>query len=183
MSQSPKRAPSGGSSSPKGKQNEDEKLLDERLRAFEIETPTNILLLVGLVTSFLPAYLAHAVYYLSWTYVFHLPMFLVVCGGTAFLLSHAYKQMTHSNYQKKTKHFEELKNQSDNTLLKSLRLQEAMAQAMFNTNLLFVVLCTLLQVYIFRQQNPYMSYILSPLLAGAVAWILAEKSLELRKRK
>ena len=175
--------PSRPSSASKKAAQEDNALLQQQIDANKINTPQTLLLMVGAVTAFLPAYLAHAVYYIDATNVFHLPLYAGVIAITAFLLAHAYGQMTHSEFLKRTKHYTEVKSDADAKLLKDLRLQASMGYAMFIVNLIFFIGSTLFQTYFFRQSNPYAAFVLSPLLTAAFLWILAEKSMDLRKKK
>lgn len=177
MSKSPKRSASGS------KKDNDDVLLERLSESNKIHLPRNLLLFVGLVTAFLPAYLAHSIYYLDWTHVFHVPLYIGVCCGTAYLLAHAYDQFAQTEFLKRQKHYQEVKADNDQKLLKDLRLQVAMGYAMFFVNGTFFVVCTLLQTYFFRNTNPYASFILSPLLAGGLLWLWAEKNLDLRKKR
>ena len=171
------------SASKRSQQQEENALLQQQIDSNKINTPRSTLLLVGAVTAFLPAYLAHSVYYIEVTYVFHLPLFLGVIAVTAYLLAHAYDQLTNSEYLKRTKHYDEVKNEADKKLLKDLRLQSSMGYAMFLVNAIFFAGTTLFQTYIFRQSNPYASFVLSPLLVASFLYILGEKSMDIRRKK
>jgi hypothetical protein len=161
---------------------EDNALLQKQIDANKINTPRSTLLGVGLVTAFLPAYLAHSIYYIELTNVYNLPLFAAVIGLTGYLLAHSYDQLTHAEFLKRVKHYQEVRDE-DTKLLKDLRLQTALGYSMFLINVIFFVGCTAFQTYLFRQTNPYFSFVLSPLLIAAFVWILAEKSMDLRKQK
>eukprot|EP01084_Bolivina_argentea_P126004 223162_1 len=174
--------PARSNSATKKANQEDNALLQSAIDANKINTPKQLLLVVGAVTAFLPAFIAHSVHYIEATYIFNLPLYAVVMGVTAYLLAAAYSSMTEAEFLKRVKHYQEVK-ESDTKLLKDLRLQASMGYSMFFVNSVFFVVCTLFQVYIFRNSNPYAGFVLSPMLTAAALWILGEKSMDLRKQK
>lgn len=160
----------------------DDALLDARIDANKIDYPKQVLYVVGLVTSFLPAYLAHAVYDLPWTNPVNLPLFVIVLAATSFMLAQAYSVMIESEFWKRQRHYAEVKDE-DAKQLRKLRLQVALGYTLFFINGAFFVLCTLFQVYILRQADSRASFILSPTLTSAVLWLVAQKNEESRKRR
>lgn len=178
-SQSPKRTQSG----PRVAKDADDALLDQLQKSNEISLPYNQLLAVGVITAFLPAYIAHSFFSLDWTHVFHVPLYVAVCGGTAFLLAHAYDQFAKTEYIKRMKHYQEVKSENDQKLLKDLRLQVSMGYAMTLVNGVFFIAVSVLQLYVLRTTNAYLSFIIAPLLVGGILWVWAEKNLDIRKKK
>lgn len=160
----------------------DEALLNERINANKIEFPKQVLYVVGLVTSFLPAYLAHAVFDLPWTRVANMPLYAIVLASTSYMLAQAYSVMIESEFWKRQRHYAEVK-EEDEKLLRKLRLQVALGYTLFLVNGLFFVICTLFHVYIFRHADPRASLILSPTFTAALLWLIAQKNEESRKRR
>ena len=176
-SQSPKKT------SKKAKEAEDEALLKARTQSYHVDVPTGTLLLCGLVTSLLPAYVANAYFDLSWTAVLNLPVFAAVTGGTAFMLSQAYEVMFKTEFLKRQRHYGETKTEADAALLRNLRGQTALGYTLFIVNVVFVVVASLLQLYIFRQMEARANYFLSPIITAAFLWFLALKNEDARQRK
>lgn len=160
----------------------DDALLDERINSNKIEYPKQVLYVVGLVTSFLPVYLSHAVFGLEWTRIANIPLYAVVIATTSYMLAQSYSIMVESEFWKRQPHYSEVK-EEDSKLLRKLRLQVAMGYTLFLINGLFFVLCTLFHVYIFRQADPRASLILSPTFTSAILWLIAQKNEESRKRR
>ena len=158
----------------------DDELLNTRIESNHVEYPEQLLLVVGGITAFLPAYVAHAFYELAWTSVTNLPMFALVTAVTAYLLSQAYAVMFQSEFLKRQRHYSETKTDSDAKTLRSLRLQLSLAYTMALVNGVFVVATTFLQTYMFRKQD--FAYLVAPILTAAVVWFIAQKNEESRKR-
>jgi cytosine/uracil/thiamine/allantoin permease len=173
-SQSPKsRAP---------KKATDEELLNVRIESNTIEYPQQLLLAVGGLTAFLPAYIAHAFHEMSWGALANLPIFAAVTAITAYLLSQAYAVMFESEFLKRQRHYSETKTDGDAKTLRQLRLQVALAYTVALVNGVFVAGVTFLQGYMFRKQDPRVAYTVSPLIAAALLWLIAQKNEESRKR-
>ena len=170
------------SSKNRNSKKDDDVLLDERIADNKIEYPQQLLLAVGFVVSFLPAYLAHAVYNVDWRHFSNIPAFIAVPSVTAFMLSRAYGVMIESEFWKRQPHYDETKG-TDVSLLRNLRLQVAIGYTMFLLNGLFFVLSTLCQAYVFRKNDPRFAFVISPLLASSLLWFVALKNEESRKRR
>lgn len=160
----------------------DDAILEERIQANTLEFPKQVLFVVGLAVSFLPAYLSHAVNNLSWFNLLNLPLYAIVIAGTTYMMGNAYAVMVESEFWRRQRHYQEVKPEDEDALRK-LRLQAAMAYSLFFLNLLFVVVCTLFHLYIFRHTDSRASLILSPMLTAAGVWFVAQKNEESRKRR
>jgi hypothetical protein len=176
------RTSSGSVERKSGTKKLDDALLDARIDANKIDYPKHVLYVVGLVTSFLPAYLAHAVFDLPWTNPMNMPLFVVVLATTSYMLAQAYSVMIESEFWKRQRHYAEVKDE-DSKQLRKLRLQVALGYTLFLINGLFFVICTLFHVYIFRHADPRASLILSPSFTSALLWLIAQKNEESRKRR
>ena len=177
MSKSPKRS----ASAQKQTKNE-EALLDARIENNKLEYPSRFLFFVGLCMAFAPAFLCHAVYHVSWTSVANMPLYIAVPLATAYMLGQAYSMMITSEFWKRQPHYSETRDE-DAKLLKKLRLTVAVGYSMFFINGVFIALSTLLQAYIFRHADPRASFMLSPTMAAAILWFIAQKNEETRKRR
>ena len=160
----------------------DERLLDERISANQVEYPQTVLRAVGFVTAFLPVYFAHAVLSLEWTAISNLPLVLGVPIVSAEMLSRAYGISLESEFWRRHTHYSESKS-IDDKLLRNLRLQAATSHALFFINLLFLAVSTLLQVYIFRNVDARAGLLLASCLSAAFSWMLAQSNEESRKRR
>lgn len=161
----------------------DDALLAARIDEHKIEYPRQMLLGVGVVTSFLPAYMAHAFFGFAWTSVSNVPVYALVIAATGYMLSQAYSVMFESEFLKRQKHWSETKTEHDAKVLRNLRLQVALGYAIFFINALFVGMCTLLQAYIFRRSDHRAGFLLSPTITAAVLWFVALKNEEARQRR
>jgi len=173
-------------SSSKGKKevvDVDELLLNTRIEEHKIEYPRQVLLVVGLVTAFLPAYMAHAFYALTWTSLLNLPVYLAVMGATGYMLSEAYAVAFECEFLKRQRHYKETKTDRDEKVLRQLRLQVALAYAIFLVNLFFVVGNTVAQGYIFMRYDARVGLIVGPTVTAAGLWFVAIKEEAARKRK
>ena len=162
----------------------DDVLLEEKINENKVEYPQSTLLVVGLITSLLPAYFSHGVLDLSWTSLSNIPLLIIIPVLTANMLSQAYRVMIESEFWKRQRHYAE-RGQSleDTKAIKSLRLQVAVGYSLFFINGIFFVLCTVLQGYVFLQMDVRASFFLSPTLTAAFLWFLAQKNEESRKRR
>ncbi len=169
----------------KGSSSQDKKenaLLEERISANVVEYPKDFLVIVGAVTSILPAYLSHSVNDLDATRLVNLPIYIIALGATAVMLSRAYAVMIESEFWKRQKHYAEVA-EADEKLLRKLRLQVALGYSLFLVNGLFFLLCTVFHLYIFRRTDPRASLLLSPTLTSAILWLISQKNEESRKRR
>jgi hypothetical protein len=159
----------------KGQQSDDA-LLDSRIKSYKIDKPPLSLFTIGFVASFIPAYVFHAIQNLPWDDVMNLPLFVVIPFATAFMLSRAYSEMYETEFLKRHRHYEETRSAEDGDILKSLRLQCALGWTVFFCNALFIALSVFLQLYIFRNLDTRISFIVSPLLAAGVTMFIAIKN-------
>ena len=171
----PKRGPSQ-------ERKKEDALLEERISANVVEYPKEFLIVVGGVTSILPAYLSHSVNDLDATRLVNLPIYLIALAATAYMLSQAYAVMVESEFWKRQKHYAEVP-ESDEKLLRKLRLQVALGYSLFLVNGLFFVMCTVFHLYLFRRTDPRASLLLSPTLTSAILWLISQKNEESRKRR
>ena len=176
-------SPSPKRSNSKPRVDADEAILAARIESHKIEYPKQLLLGVGVVASFLPAYLAHAFLNLSWLSLFNLPFFLISMGLTGHFLSLAYGVTFETEFLKRLRHYSETKSDSDEKNLRQLRLQVALAYAIFFVNVGFFVLSTVLQGYVLRKYDARVGLIVAPTLSAAFLHYIAIKSEEARKRK
>ena len=167
---------------PSQERKKEDALLEERISANVVEYPKEFLIVVGAVTSILPAYLSHSVNDLDATRLVNLPIYLIALSATAYMLSQAYGVMVESEFWKRQKHYAEV-SESDEKLLRKLRLQVALGYSLFLINGLFFVVCTVFHLYLFRRTDPRASLLLSPTLTSAILWLLSQKNEESRKRR
>jgi hypothetical protein len=179
-SQSPKRA---SSKSTGGKKDKDDVLLEARIEGFKIEYPKQLLFAFGLVSAFLPCYMAHAFFALDWASLINLPLFLITIGATGHLLSQAYSVMVETEFLKRQRHYNETKSEKDAAVLRQLRLNVALAYAIFFVNTAFVIVSSVMQGYILHQLDARVSLVVAPTLTASGLWMLAQKNEEARQRK
>ena len=179
----PSQSPKKGSVSKKQKDAEEEALLKARTQSFEVEVPHTTLLLCGFVTALLPAYVANAYFDLSWTAVINVPVIAIVTTATAYMLSNAYGIMFGTEFLKRQRHYGETKTDGDAALLRNLRGQVALGYTLFLVNTSFVVVNSLLQLYLLRQMEPRVNYFLSPIATAAILWFISRKNEAARLRK
>uniref|UniRef100_A0A7S1KX91 Translocon-associated protein subunit gamma n=1 Tax=Neobodo designis TaxID=312471 RepID=A0A7S1KX91_NEODS len=178
-SQSPKRASSKG----KKGVDKDDVLLEARIEGFKIEYPRNLLLAFGLVSAFLPVYMAHAFFAVDWASLVNLVLFLITIGTAGNLLSQAYSVMVETEFLKRQRHYNETKSEKDAAVLRQLRLNVALAYSIFFVNALFVVVSSVLQGYILHQLDARLSLLVAPNLTAFALLVLAKKNEEARQRK
>jgi len=177
-------SPSPKRSNSKGRvQDADEAILSARIESHKIEYPKQVLLGVGLATAFLPAYLAHAFFALNWAAVVNIPLFAIVMGATAVLLSQAYSVMFETEFLKRQRHYIETKTDKDEKILRQLRLQVALFYAIFFVNVLFFIFNTLVQGYVLRKYDARVGLVVSPIAVSFILGFIAKKNEEARKRR
>ena len=167
----------------KNRDREEEALLDARTASYKADAPQGQLLLCGVVASFLPTYVAYAYFDVSWTNIFNFPLFLLVSAATSWMLQNAYGVMFSTEFLKRQRHYGETKTDADAKLLLALRGQVALSYTLFLVNALFVGMCSVLQLYLLRQLESRVSYVVCPLAAAGVVWFIALKNEGARQRK
>lgn len=161
---------------------QDDALLDERINANTLVYPKRMLVVAALMASFQPVYLSHAVNGLEWYAPTNFVLYAAVMALTTYMLSQAYVVMVESEFWRRQRHYNEVR-ECDEKLLHKLRLQVAMGYALFFINGVFSVICTILHIYIFRHADPRASFILSPMMTAALLWLIAQKNEESRRRR
>ncbi|KEG07149.1 translocon-associated protein subunit gamma [Trypanosoma grayi] len=161
---------------------QDEKLLDERINANTLVYPKHSLVAVAFMAAFQPVYLSHAVNGLDWSLPTNFCLYVVVMLFTAYMLAQAYIVMVESEFWRRQRHYNEVR-ESDEKQLHKLRLQVAVGYSLFFLNSFFSVVCTTLHIYIFRHSDPRASFILSPTMTAALLWLIAQKNEESRRRR
>jgi len=184
MSTSPTKvkSPRRRSESPKKRPTKDDLLLETRMTANVVEQPTSQFYMLGCAISMLPLYLAVFLYEVSLT-VTNAVLFAVVSAAVTYMLKQAYGLLFHCEFMKRDVPYSEIRSEKDANLLRSLRLELSMGRSLLQVNFVFVLLSSVLQLYVFKRQDPRANYLLAPSLGALVAWFVAYKSEETRKEK
>lgn len=160
----------------------DDQLLMERISSNDVTIPTTQFYLLGGALSILPAYIAVSIYDVDFA-IQNIIVLLGVMGGVTYMLSQAYSILFFCEFKKRDTAYTEIKSQKDANLLRALRLELSMNQSLFQVNAIFVILTSIIQLYIFKAMNPLASYLLAPTIGGLVAWFAAFKSEATRQEK
>ena len=160
---------------------EDDLILLERINAQGVTIPTTQFSLLGAALSVLPVYCAVYLFDVAFT-VTNLILFGGVMAGVVYMLTQAYSILFYCEFKKRDVPYSEIKSQKDANLLRSMRLELSMSRSLFQVNAIFVILCSVMQLWIFKKMDPRASFLLAPLMAGLVAWFASYKSEETRKQ-
>lgn len=165
------------------KKSDEEVLLDSRIIQNNLEYPKGVLRLMAVVVAFQPIFLSHSILHMSWYSIVNAALFLVVGAITAYFLQAAYMVMIDSEFWRRQRHFNELKNERNENALRTIRIQRAMGYSLFFLNIGFFVLDTFCLLCLFHQFAPELKYGLSSLLSSSLLLLVSEKNEESRQKR
>lgn len=165
------------------KQTDDDILLDSRITQNVIEYPKGVLRIIAAVVAFQPIFLTHSSLQMSWYNIVNAVIFLVGGSLTAYFLQQAYIVMIESEFWSRQRHFTEVKNQTDEISLRTIRILRSMGYSLFFINSGFFILDTFLLTCLFFQLSPEVKYAFSTLISSFLLLLVSKKNEESRQKR
>lgn len=165
------------------KKNDEDILLDSRITQNKLDYPKGILRIMAAVVAFQPIFLSHSTLHMSWYNIIFAAIFLIAGGLTAYFLQEAYAVMIESEFWRRQRYFNEVKNAQIEGALRGVRIQRAMGYSLFFLNTGFFILDSFCLLFFFHQLAPEVKYSLSTLLSSFLLLVVSKKNEESRQKR
>eukprot|EP00760_Papus_ankaliazontas_P004360 PhM_4_TR11830/c0_g1_i1/m.62896/K13251/SSR3; translocon-associated protein subunit gamma len=160
---------------------EDDRILNERINEQKVKGHPGLFFCSGLVTALLPTYLYCAVMNLDYTDSINLGMLGALPLIAAFCLTRAYGITYVSEY---TKCLSASGVEGKNVpALQQLRMQCALSWTLFFVNSLFLGLALFFQLYVLRRLDTRVNFVVTFAVSSVLVWVICAKNEEARQRR